>query len=254
MTDMTDKELYLFDLQGYITVPNALSAAQLSELNRTVDGQLAEHAKPDTQMHRFDQSLLEWGTAFRQLIDNAPIAPYLEELIGLDYRLDHDYCDVIRSGPNHHSGSLHGGGTPFDSCMFYTYHNGKMFNGLLVVAYNLHDVNPGDGGFGCVPGSHKANYTLPKDWIELSNAPDCVRAVTGPAGTAIIFTEALTHGTLPWRGKHDRRTVFYKYSPPAISWHALYYDEKKYPDLTPKQRAILEAPNARYGGRAGGVH
>jgi hypothetical protein len=248
---MTEKELYLFDLQGYITVPNALNATQLAELNRLVSGQLAEHSKPDARMHRFSESLLGWGKVVRELIDNAPIAPYLEELIGRDYRLDHDYCDVIRSGTNTHASSLHGGGTPFDSCMFFNQHNGKMYNGLLVVAYNLHDVNPGDGGFGCVPGSHKSNYAFPEEWRELSKAPDCVRAVTGPAGTAIIFTEALTHGTLPWRGKHDRRTVFFKYSPPAISWHAQYYDEKKFEDLTPRQRAILEAPNARYTWRAG---
>ena len=32
-----------------------------------------------------------------------------------------------------------------------------MYNGLTVVMYALKDVNPGDGGFICVPGSHKTN-------------------------------------------------------------------------------------------------
>lgn len=250
---MTKKELYLFDLQGYITVPNALTAEQLKELNRVLDGQLAEHAKPAERMHRFDRTLLPWSKAYRELIDNPRITPYLDELIGKSFRLDHDYCDVIRSGTNKHSSSLHGGGTPFDSCMFFNHHDGRMYNGLLVVAYNLHDVNPGDGGFGCVPGSHKANYPLPEDWHELDSPPECVRAAPGPAGTAIIFTEALTHGTMPWRGKHERRTLFYKYSPPSISWAAKYYDASKYSDLTERQRAILEAPNARYQWREGGV-
>jgi len=31
--------------------------------------------------------------------------------------------------------------------------DGRMANGLTVVAYNLKDVNPGDGGFACVPGT-----------------------------------------------------------------------------------------------------
>lgn len=250
---MTKKELYLFDLQGYITVPNALTPEQLKELNRVLDGQLAEHAKPTERIHRFEGSLLPWDKAYRDLIDNPRITPYLDELIGTNFRLDHDYCDVIRSGTNRHSSTLHGGGTPFDSCMFFNHHDGRMYNGLLVVAYNLHDVNPGDGGFGCVPGSHKSNYPLPEDWQELETPPDCVRAVPGPAGTAIIFTEALTHGTMPWRGKHERRTVFFKYSPPSISWHAKYYDAAKYDGLTERQRAILEAPNARYQWREGGV-
>jgi hypothetical protein len=34
----------------------------------------------------------------------------------------------------------------------------------------------------------------------------------------VIFTEALTHGTLPWRGKHQRRTLFYKYHQPMMAW------------------------------------
>jgi len=75
------------------------------------------------------------------------------------------------------------------------------------------------------------------------------RAVSGPAGTAIIFTEALTHGTVPWTGKNERRTLFFKYSPPAISWAAQYYDADQHEGLTERQRAILEPPNARYSGR-----
>ncbi len=251
---MTEKEKYLFDLQGYITVPNALSAGQLKELNRVLDGQLAEHAKPEAKMHRFEESLLAWDKAYRELIDNPRISPYLDELIGQGFRLDHDYCDVIRSGTNVAASGLHGGGTPFDSCMFFNHHDGRMYNGLLVVAYNLHDVNPGDGGFGCVPGSHKSNYPLPEDWHSLNTPAECVRAVPGPAGTAIIFTEALTHGTIPWRGSRERRTLFYKYSPQSISWHAQYYDAKKFSDLTKRQAEILEAPNARYGGRSHGTH
>ena len=31
------------------------------------------------------------------------------------------------------------------------------------------------------------------------------------SGDAIIFTEKLVHGTLPWRGRGERRTLFYKY-------------------------------------------
>ena len=54
-----------------------------------------------------------------------------------------------------------------------------------------------------------------------------------------------THGTLPWHGK-ERRTLFYKYSPFSLSWAADYYDANKYDDLTERECAILEPPNARY--------
>ena len=38
------------------------------------------------------------------------------------------------------------------------------------------------------------------------------------AGDVIIFTEALTHGAVPWTVEaSSRRTLFYKFSPLGIS-------------------------------------
>ena len=84
---------------------------------------------------------------------------------------------------------------------YYRYNNGKFFNGLIgkneefciktrsfylfieneelciktrncvlkmmnfaAVAFEFEDIMAGDGGFACVPGSHKANVELPSDW------------------------------------------------------------------------------------------
>jgi hypothetical protein len=76
-----------------------------------------------------------------------------------------------------------------------------------------------------------------------------VTPVTGPAGTAAIFTEALSPGTLRWRGAGERRTVFMKDNPHPIAWSARFYDRDRHPGLRERQRAILEPSNARYGGR-----
>ncbi|MCS6862171.1 MAG: phytanoyl-CoA dioxygenase family protein [Abditibacteriales bacterium] len=247
---MTDQERYLFDLQGFIVVPNALSAEEVAELNAIMDEHIAQECPVDMRTHRF-VGLLHWGKAYRRLIDHPHIVPYLEEMLGPQFRLDHDYADVIRAGKGPIGTTLHGGATPFNPVFYHHVYNGRMFNGLVAVAFNLKDVNPGDGGFAAVPGSHKSHFPFPPEWKELDtdHLPPCIQRVTGPAGTAIIFTEALTHGTLPWRGKQERRTVFYKYSPHPLSWAARYYCADDYPDLTERQRAILEPPNARYPGR-----
>jgi hypothetical protein len=245
---LTDQERYLFDLQGFLVIPGALTGEEVSELNAIMDRRLAVECPPDVRTHRFG-SLLSWGPAYRRLIDHPRIVPYLEELVDLKFRLDHDYGDVICQGKGPIGTTLHGGASPFSAPFYYRCENGRMHNGLTVVAYNLKDVNPGDGGFGCVPGSHKSNFAFPAEWKELETLHPCVTCVTGPAGTAIIFTEALTHGTLPWRGSDQRRTLFYKYSPHALSWSAVYYDACAYDDLTADQRLILEPPNARYPGR-----
>ena len=69
------------------------------------------------------------------------------------------------------------------------------------------------------------------------------------AGSALIFTEALTHGTFPWTASHERRTLLYRYgagdmvfgSGPAI--HPTDYESFK-DELTPLQRALMEPPYA----------
>jgi hypothetical protein len=245
---MNEQEIYLFDLQGYITVPNALSAEQLETLNAIWDEQIEKELTPDTPTHRWG-NIIDWGKPYLDLIDQPTIVPYLETILGKNFRLDHDYADLIRSGKSPIGSTLHGGGTPFDAGQYYHWANGKMHNGLTVVAYNLRDVNPGDGGFGCVPGSHKSNVPYPQEWRDLSDFKPWMRAVTGPAGTAVIFTEALTHGAMPWTGAGERRTLFFKYSPFPLSWSAGYYNPDDYSGISEAQRLILEAPNARYKGR-----
>jgi hypothetical protein len=245
---MTEQEKYLFDLQGYLVVMDALTAEQIAALDTTLVEQVVQSGQQDAPSQRFG-GLLKWSAAYRDLIDNPRITFYLEELLGPRFRLDHDYADIIRGRKGPIGTTLHGGATPFDPIQFYHYQDGTLRNGLLVVAYNLKDVNPGDGGFAAVPGSHKANRPFPDEWRELEAPHPCVQPVTGPAGTAIIFTEAMTHGTLPWRSSEERHTLFYKYSPNGVSWAARYYNPDDYEGLTDRQRAILEPPNARYQGR-----
>lgn len=252
---MNDQEKFLFDLQGFIVVPHALDAAQVAELNRILDEQIAKDTPADVMTQRWG-NLLMWSSAYRELIGNPTLVPYLEELVGKNFRLDHDYADLIRPNPTGDGPvkgpigtTLHGGATPYDPSQYYQFKDGRMHNGLIVVAYNLCDINEGDGGLGCVPGSHKSNYRYPAEWRPLDTLQPHQRAVFGPAGSAIIFTEALTHGTLPWRGKGERRTVFMKYSPFPISWSAAYYRAEQYEGLSEEQAAILEPPNARYRNR-----
>lgn len=195
---MDATQRYLFDLNGYLGVPGVLPPATVTRLNELMDARIAADVPADATTWRFEE-VLDWGPEVRALIDHEPILPYLEEILGPGFRLDHDYADLIRTGKGPIGTRLHGGATPYDPGQSYAFVDGSPRSGLLVVAYNLCDVNAGDGGFGCVPGSHKANLPFPEAWKELDSGegPELVTAVTGPAGTAILFTEAMTHGTLP---------------------------------------------------------
>lgn len=239
---MTDEENYLFDLQGYLVVEDALDAGALGALNGLIDQKISELDDPEFQAHRF-VGVLGWGAAMFDLVAHARMVPVMQAVIGGGYRLDHDYLDVTRKGLSPIGATLHGGGTPHHPALFYDFRDGRMRNGLAVVAYNLCDVNPGEGGFGCVPGSHKANFPFPRDWTNMANTrSNCVRAVTGKAGTAVIFTEGLTHGALPWTSDAERRTLFYKYNHASMSWSNRYYDANDFEDLSDEQKKILAPP------------
>ena len=272
---MNDHEKYLFDLRGYIVVENALTPAQVNDLSDRLEAQRKLHTKNRNDKQRYifgsdrtvfadeedaawtSPSLLEWGGTYIDLIDLPRIAPYLETLLGVGYRLDHDYLKIESKGSKH-TLYLHGGGqgaggprdivgpTDGGQC-FYRYNNGKFYNGLVSVAFELSDVSPESGGFGCVPGSHKMNFALPEEWrISKTQAEvhDCVDQVNANAGDAIIFTEACAHGTIPWEGGGERRTIFYKYCPHAVAWGPCFYNADNYGNLTDNQRGILAPPSA----------
>ena len=153
---MTDEERFLFDLQGFLIVKGVLSDAELRVLNDAVDEKFDEYAQPSE--HWRPHRCSHWGQPFVDLIDHDGLMPYLPELLGPYFRIDHDYCLFMRRGDAR--GGLHGGSHLRHSWSdhWYRYQDGLMRNGLTVITFFLTDAAAGDGGFACVPGSHKSNY------------------------------------------------------------------------------------------------
>jgi hypothetical protein len=263
---MNEHEKYLFDLRGYIVVRNALDPDQIQDLRTRLETHREEKHLLGSDRTLFRQSgdpawsaasLLSWGGTYLDLIDLPAIRPYLTLLLGSGYRLDHDYIKIDsarRAGKLY----LHGGGqgaggatdlvgpTDGGQC-YYRCSNGRFFNGLVAVAFELDTVPPGSGGFACIPGSHKASFQLPADWkisATQEEVPECVDRVAASVGDAIIFTEACAHGTVPWHGEGERRSVFYKYCPHAVAWSPCYYNSDHYDGLTDSQKAMLLPPSA----------
>ncbi|MCC7262765.1 MAG: phytanoyl-CoA dioxygenase family protein [Candidatus Latescibacteria bacterium] len=234
---MTEEERYFFDVRGYHLVEDALSPEELKTLNALFDAQQAQLANPRAGRARYLE-LMTWGKAYRDLIDHPGVLPHLEEMLGKDLRLDHEYAEHMIEGG---AGELHINGTPYSTMFHYHVANNQIHCGLVAVVWALQDVPPGAGGFCCIPGSHKSSFAPPSSITCVGQPTPGVQQIPCRAGSAIIFTEALRHGTLAWTAPTQRRSLFYKYSPRHISWWGTYYDPAAY-DYTERQRQLLRSP------------
>ena len=200
---MTPEEKFIFDLDGYLVVKNVLSCAEVDALNA-----LADEAWPgecDENNMRRTSRVSRWGPASQALLDHPNALPYMVELLGPKVRIDHDYCIFMQKGGK--AGRLHGGqtmqgGVPGDH--WYKYHDGMIRNGLTVFTYCLTHAGSGDGGFGCIPGSHKSNFTV--------DIPGEVRSSERPAHylrqtwcSPKCIGAARASANLPWQVRGDFR-------------------------------------------------
>jgi Phytanoyl-CoA dioxygenase (PhyH) len=257
---MDEVERYLFDLNGYLVLPNVLSDSELAALNSKLDlsgapemlnqnnfihtgfpdPDAADDQDLEGPVRVYNGLVTDWGSEFRDLVDHPVVLPYLEQLLGADLRFDHSYAILMHSRAGATSPHrLHNGGTPFDPSQYYNVRDNRMFNGLVAVCYALTTVGSRDGGFCVIPGSHKANFPVPAKIIGIVDATAPVVQVPMNAGDVLIFTEAITHGALPWRASHERRALLYKYAPGFIQWeHKSPWVTLDHP-WTDRQRRLL---------------
>ena len=247
---MSDLEMqqYLFDLQGYLVIEDALTPEEVAALNQLMD----EQALPTPgKVQRFGSApagsgFLDWGAPFCALLDHPQIMPILRFRLGDCFRLDRLYGMYMRDGMPR--GKLHadyGATSPIDGAQpgeYDPFRDNQIYNGFIVVAWSLSDAGPGLGGFCCIPGSHKSNYRLPQQIDEAPEDASCVVIPNAPAGSVILFTEALTHGTAAWHGKHERRSLLYKYSVSHVAWTAQRVQQPKNAALTPRQKILFHEP------------
>lgn len=241
---VSDTERYLFDLNGFLVVRDVLGADEVRQLDDVLDRQGLD-ALDDAARATKLEWLPTFGGPFLDLIDHPRILPYLIEFVDERVRLDHSYG--IQMVPGSPGLELHG--FPDDrprNCAWYQVRNGCISAGLTVVSFALTDVSADDGGFVCVPGSHKANFPCPFLDEPADRQHPWLTHVELRAGDAVIFTEALTHGSLDWKGPGIRRALFYKYAPGESAWLSHQWAPHELEPLTPRQRSLVGAPGVVY--------
>ena len=246
--DDLEMSQYLLDLQGYLVIENALSAEELATLNAILDRQRLP-APERGERARFGHApdgagFLQWGEPLCDLLDHPRILPVLRRRLGDHFRLDRLFGTVGRmrwSKLHADYGVMSPNSQSVPNEYFHT-HRHEITDGFLVVGWNLTDTGPEHGGFCCIPGSHKSNLRVPKSiFDDPENSPHVI-IPSAAAGSAVLFTEALLHGSTAWKGKHQRRTLFYKYCVSHMAWRPGSVTPPTNADLTPRQRNLLREP------------
>jgi phytanoyl-CoA hydroxylase len=197
---LTETQRYQFECNGYLVLPQALSADEVRAVNGAVDSHFREfrleyrERSPGTFQHA---SLLGGSEGFDGLIWHPNVIGIVDGLLGGDATFV-ETSVILKNGstPTH-------AGWHQDLAYRQVYHPASTL--AVSVIYYLSDVDPDGGPFAVVPGSHKFSFPLP-DLDDLLDMPHFER-LAGPAGTAILFHGALWHAAMPNASGWQRRTV-----------------------------------------------
>ena len=248
---MKETDKYLFDLQGYLVIEDVLNEGEIAAFDPLLD----QNEMPAGDSFRFGSAagsfasgpgFLSWGQPFCDLLDHARIMPILRFVLGDCFRLDRLYgLRMVKGSP---AGPIHSdyGASRITSNAeagrFHPFKDNEIINGFVVVAWSLAAAGPEYGGFCCIPGSHKSNYKLPEEYFEAGEQAPCVVVPKAPAGSVIIFSEALTHGTATWTADHERKTILYKYCVSQMAWSSNRVRPPDNIELTARQKILLREP------------
>jgi ectoine hydroxylase-related dioxygenase (phytanoyl-CoA dioxygenase family) len=221
------RELYFWDLNGYLVLPGIMEAEWLQAARVALDANCDRYSQggspskasrrlkgtPLTSLHGLFELPSPHCDPFRRMIADPAIILRLNWMMGGGFRVGPVRAMIYEPGS---SGlRLHGGSEPANSRNNYRLQNGRAWCHSVNVAWQLGDVDDGDGGFVCVPGSHKARFPVPEGIELCDDELGLVRHVTGKAGDVVLFMGAAqTHGAYPWVGQETRRVALLNYQSP----------------------------------------
>jgi ectoine hydroxylase-related dioxygenase (phytanoyl-CoA dioxygenase family) len=228
-----------FATQGYLVVPDALSAPELAAVRREADAAearwRADPALPGVRRSDLEQVLgiMEHGPALFELLEQPRIFPLVRGLLGADVMmLDHDYFITP-------PGAAIPQGWHFDFDLPGVDHPRSRL--MVKVFYVLADIPPDGGATLVLPGSHliPGGTALPNAEVP-EDLPGAV-AMTLPAGSAYLINDRTYHSAGNNRSGVYRRLLICTY---GHKWMRMWDEYRPSPELaaraaTPRRRQLL---------------
>jgi hypothetical protein len=260
---VSDLDIYLFDLRGYLVLENALTPEEVADLNACLDaipplkrgewyGYIHGHQYGDDTSGMNYQQIYEAGEPFEKLIDHPSWFEKVKYFVGgegsFDYLhgplfIDENLANFRKPGE---AIGLHSGGHTCVKRNQYRVHLGRFMVGQVNILVALTDIGQGDGGTMVIPGSHKSNFPHPNMQKHRMSPGASVEGTEAAvevylkAGDALLFTDTLSHGSAKRVNPGIRRVVVYRYGP---SWGNFRHGYQPSPELlerlTPERRQIV---------------
>lgn len=265
---VTAREEYMFDLNGYLILKNVLTKSHVVEMNQILTditrlnpplgagewyGAVHAHSYGGAEGINLQQ-IYESGEPFERLIDYPGWFEKVKHFVGGDKTFDWHHGPLFIDenfanlrGPGEAIG-LHSGGAVGVKRNQFRYHNGRFQCGQVNILMALTDIGPGDGATMIIPASHKSNFSHPDTETHSMKAGE-VRSVDDvegaievhlEAGDALLFVDAIAHGSAKRVNPGERRIVVYRYGP---SWgnfrHPYQASDELLNQLTPRQQKVV---------------
>jgi ectoine hydroxylase-related dioxygenase (phytanoyl-CoA dioxygenase family) len=261
---LTAAERFIFDTQGYLVLENFLKPDHLAKLLAATSSTTArrrEQVRTNARQTGFTQVNGQESTRVFYILDDDPL--FLELL---DWPAILPYVHALLNPKPHHCASdvivAHAGDFPNQVPGWHIDGHDDGFRNLgrpipllqLKIGYYLTDMTqPGASHLMVVPGSHKSRLA-PGEADANGMLPGAVQ-VCAPAGSAILFHNALWHGIGPFHPGRSRTMLYYAYEHP---WMVASQEHWGYPKdfynhrLSPAQRKffhgfLFDPPEQRWG-------
>lgn len=256
---MNEYELYLWDLTGYLIVKNVLTVDELETIEKALTQLTGKLSANSTiiKSHELPELLKPNFEVCRQLLIHPAVIKRLYMMCGKGFRLDYGPSLICNTNADY-TWSLHGAGEPYRPGIAYHYQNGISNCDSVTVAWLLTDIKTDEGGFTCIPGSHKSNFSLPQR-IQMGKEQDLIVKPCLEAGDLLFLMDgALTHSLYPQRATKPYQAITFVYTPRSVMLHAPSNDmflpdnwwnnETLLDGMTEEQLTVMYGPGIYHNG------
>ena len=222
---LTPAQRYHLDVFGYVVIEQTLTPDEVSRLTEAVyrlkdellklddRGQTGPRCRGswvviDQPHHYWIESIIETDPAITAYATHPRLVAMAEEVIGGEARIVEMNAHINHRGPHTGTHDFHRG----TDIAFASHTRDGLYHCNFVKAVtNLTDLGPDDGGTAVIAGSHKVDVAIGPLVKAAHEDPDLIHQVVAPAGSTLLFCEALIHASGPIRSDNERLIIITGY-------------------------------------------